>query len=137
MASSTGTNGSITVTGTGGAGSVTVGRYSANPVGAPSFSTGGSFFDASVASGSAFTSATLQDCDLGGGTTLQWWNTAANGGAGAWEAVTPLTGPTTTTPPCVTATFGTTSSPTLTQLTGTVFVAEVPSSTSAPVSSSH
>jgi len=133
VATSTGTNGSITVTGTGGAGSVTVGRYSANPVGAPSFSTGGSFFDASVASGSAFTSATLQDCDLGGGTTLQWWNPAANGGAGAWQAVTPLTGPTDTTPPCVTATFGTTSSPSLAQLTGTVFVAELPSTTSAPV----
>jgi hypothetical protein len=134
VATSTGPNGSITVTGTGGAGSVTVGRYSANPVGATSFSTGGSFFDASMASGSAFTSATLQDCDLGGGTTLQWFNSAANGGVGAWQAVTPLTGPTDTTPPCVTATFGPTSSPTLAQFSATVFVAEVPTiTTSAPV----
>ncbi len=126
VASSTGTNGSVTITGTGGAGSVTVGRYSANPVGTPTFTTGGSYFDASVESGSAFTSVTLQDCDLGGGTSLQWWNPAANSGAGAWQAVVPLTGPTATTPPCVTATFGATSSPTLAQLTGTVFVAETP-----------
>jgi hypothetical protein len=126
VVSSTSTNGSITITGTGGAGSVTVGRYAANPVGTPTFTTGGSYFDASVATGSAFTSATLQDCDLGGGTSLQWWNPAANSGAGAWQAVVPLTGPTATTPPCVTATFGATSSPTLAQLAGTVFVAETP-----------
>jgi hypothetical protein len=126
VASSSSTNGTITLTGTGGAGAVTVGRYSANPVGAPSFTSGGSYFDASVESGSAFTSATLQDCDLGGGTSLQWWNPAANAGQGGWQAVTPITGPTSTTPPCVTATFSSTSSPTLAQLTGTVFVAEVP-----------
>ena len=89
VATSTDTNGSITVTGSGGAGSVRVGQYGSNPVGTPSFSTGGTFFDAAVGSGSAFTSVTLQDCDLGGGTSLQWWNPVANSGAGAWQPVTP------------------------------------------------
>jgi hypothetical protein len=129
VATSTDTNGSITVTGSGGAGSVRVGQYGSNPVGTPSFSTGGTFFDAAVGSGSAFTSVTLQDCDLGGGTSLQWWNPVANSGAGAWQPVTPTTGPTNTSPPCVTATLSSTSSPTLAQLSGTVFVAEVPTVT--------
>ncbi len=129
VATSTDTNGSITVTGSGGAGSVRVGRYGSNPVGTPSFSTGATFFDAAVGSGSAFTSVTLQDCDLGGGTSLQWWNPVVNSGAGAWQPVTPTTGPTNTSPPCVTATLSSTTSPTLAQLSGTVFVAEVPTVT--------
>jgi hypothetical protein len=57
---------------------------------------------------------TITDCNLNGGKSLQWWN------GSAWAAVSPQSytpGP----PACVTATLGTGSSPTIAQLTGTVF----------------
>ncbi len=51
-----------------GTGTVSVGQYSADPVGAPNFSSTGEYFDASTSIGNAFTSATVADCNLGGGT---------------------------------------------------------------------
>ncbi|MGO9872778.1 MAG: beta strand repeat-containing protein, partial [Acidimicrobiia bacterium] len=119
VATSTSPTGSITATGSG-VGGITVGRYPSNPAGTPTFSAAGSFFDVSVSSPNSFTAATIQDCDLLGGNSAQWWNPVANGGAGAWQAVTPETlsaGP----PACLTITVNATSSPTLAQLTGTVF----------------
>ncbi|MGO9873520.1 MAG: beta strand repeat-containing protein [Acidimicrobiia bacterium] len=119
VATSTTPTGSITATGTG-AGGITIGRYPTNPAGTPTFTAAGSFFDVSVSNPNTFTSATIQECDLLGGTSAQWWNPAANHSTGAWQLVTPETltaGP----PACLTITVNTTSSPTLAQLTGTVF----------------
>ncbi|MHB1709928.1 MAG: hypothetical protein ACYCV7_00795, partial [Acidimicrobiales bacterium] len=90
-------------------------------------------FDVALSSGNSFTSATITDCNLGGGTGLQWWNSQAAGGTGAWEPVSPSPIPAPppagsgSSPSCVSAILGSTSSPTLTQLTGTVFgVSSVP-----------
>ena len=120
-ATSTSLTGSITATGAG-VGAVTDGRYATDPVGAPSFNASGSYFDVGVSIPNAFTSVTIDDCDLNGGTTVQWWNPAANGGTGGWQPASAQTfsaGP----PPCVTLTVDATTSPSLAELTGTVFAA--------------
>jgi hypothetical protein len=116
---STATTGSVTATAQG-TGAITVGRYAADPVGAPSFSVGGRYFDVAISSPNTFTSLTINDCDLGGATSVMWWNPAANAGAGGYEAVSNevLTGP----PACIAITVNATSSPTLSQMEGTVFV---------------
>ena len=122
VATSSTPTGPITATGQG-AGGITVGRYGANPVGTPTFDSAGSFFDVKVSAPNAFSAVTITNCDLGGGTAIDWWNPAANAGHGAWQrasnqAYTP--GP----PACVAVTIGSNTSPTITQLQGTVFAAE-------------
>ena len=102
-----------------GVGSLTVSQYGSNPAGQPAFLSSGEFFDVALASGSSFSSVTITDCNLNGGTSLQWWN------GNAWVAVSPQSyspGP----PACVTATLDTGSSPTIAQLTGTVFAVANP-----------
>jgi hypothetical protein len=96
-------------------GAVTVSQYGSDPVGSPSFSAPGEYFDVQVASGSSFASLTITDCNLNGGTGLEWWN------GGAWEPVSPAPTYTAGPPACVSATIDSTSSPSLSQLTGTVF----------------
>ena len=129
VATSTTATGSITATGAA-VGGITVGRYPSNPVGAPTFTAAGSFFDVKVSNPNSFTSVTIQDCDLLGGTSARWWNPAANSGIGAWQTVTPATlaaGP----PACLTISLNSTSSPTLAQLTGTVFATAINPPTAA------
>jgi hypothetical protein len=95
---------------------VTVSEYAIDPVASPSFSVPGGYFDVEVAAGSSFSSLTISDCNLNGATGLEWWN------GGAWEPVSPTSytaGP----PACVSATISWASSPSLSQLTGTVFAA--------------
>jgi hypothetical protein len=77
---------------------------------------------------------TIKDCALNGATSLWWFNPAANGGAGGWQVVAPAVytpagraGFFGTTPACLTVTVSATSSPTLAQLTGTVFDGALPS----------
>jgi uncharacterized protein (DUF2141 family) len=82
------TNDDTTASGSG-EGSLTVSQYSSDPVGSPSFSSAGEYFDVQVASGSSFSSLTITDCNLNGGTSLEWWNPQADAGAGAWEPVSP------------------------------------------------
>ena len=91
-------------------------QYQSDPVGAPSFGSPGEYFDVSLSPGSTFTSLTLTDCNLSGGTSLEWWNP----GMSAWEPVSNeifSPGP----PACVTATFTNSTIPNLAELTGTVF----------------
>jgi hypothetical protein len=114
------TNAGTTVSASG-FGSLTLSQYSSDPVGSPTFSSAGEYFDLQIASGSSFTSLTADDCNLNGGTGLQWWNPQAAGGAGAWEPVVPTSTYTAGPPACVSTTFDSASSPTLAQLTGTVF----------------
>ena len=129
-ATSTDTNGSATATSTddsgsvsaegSGAGGITVGRYGSDPVGAPSFNASGAYFDVKTTTPDTFTSVTIHVCDLAGGNTVEWWNPAGGGGAGAWQLVSNevfSAGP----PPCVTITIDGSSGPSLNQLTGTVF----------------
>ncbi len=108
------TNDATTVAASG-EGSATVSQYSSAPVGAPSFSSAGEYFDVEIAAGSSFTSLTITDCNLNGGTGLEWWN------GGAWVPVLPAPTYTAGPPACLSATLSSTSSPTLAQLTGTVF----------------
>lgn len=72
-----------------GVGALTVAQYGSDPVGAPTFSSAGEYFDVALSSGNSFTSATVDDCNLGGGTGLEWWNPQANAGAGALQPVLP------------------------------------------------
>lgn len=116
----TATNDGTTVTASG-EGSFTVGQYASDPVGPPTFASAGEYFDVQVASGSSFTALTITDCNLNGGGSLQWWDPQANAAAGAWEAVAPVPTYTAGPPPCVAVTLTGSTSPTLTELTGTVF----------------
>ncbi len=114
--------GGVTSSGTG-TGNVNILLYEANPVGPPSFSSAGVFFDVAVSQGSTFSSQVVQDCTLNGGNELLWWNPSADSGSGAWLPVVGDPGPTYSAgpPACISATLDANSSPTLAQLTGTVF----------------
>ena len=116
-------NDTVTVTAATGPGALTVSQYASNPEGPPSFSSTGEYFDVGVTPGSSFSSLTIKDCNLGGGTKLYWWNT----NTASWEGVSPVSGPTGT-PPCLSAT----STPAISELTGTIFAVGTPSS-SGPV----
>ena len=112
-------SGAVAATGQG-VGALTVGRYGANPVGAPTFRSAGSYFDVKTSTPDTFAVVTIRDCDLGGGTAIDWWNPAANAGKGGWQPASNQTytaGP----PACATVTVGPTTSPNLSQLHGTVF----------------
>ena len=111
-----------TVTATG-QGSVSVLLYPGDPVGPPSFSSSGVFFDVASSQGNSFASQIVQDCDLNGGDELVWWSPTADSGAGAWLPVIGDPGPTYSAgpPACLTATLDANSSPSISQLTGTVF----------------
>ncbi len=88
--------------------------YSSNPVKTPPPHSSGSYLDLRLSADSSFSSVVVKDCNLAGGTALDWWNGAS------WALVTPesyIPG----SPPCVEATLGSTSSPSLTELDGTVF----------------
>jgi uncharacterized repeat protein (TIGR01451 family) len=120
--SATITNGGITAT-CQGPGPIAVARYTSNPVGPASF-LATNFFDVKVGSASACTSVTIVDCDLAGANAIQWWNPAANGGGGGWQSVSNQTfngGP----PPCVTVVVNAGTSPSISQLSGTVFAGQV------------
>jgi len=122
--------------GSGGTGTLSVAQYSGDPIGTNSspntsaFSTaeGSGYFDVYVAPGSSFTSLTLEYSNTGG-TTLYWWDGTV------WALVSNQSyNPTTGT---ITVTVTTTSSPSIAQLTGTVFgVANGPSISSIAVTPS-
>jgi len=106
-----------------GVGTVNVLQYQSNPVGTPNYTSTGVYFDVAASAGNSFSSEVIQDCDLNGGSSLLWWNPAANAGAGGWQSVVGDPGPTYTAgpPACISATLDSTTSPSLSQLTGTVF----------------
>jgi len=111
--SATATASGITASGTG-VGTLVVARYSANPGGATGFSNNtGAYTDVYIAPGSAFTSLTIVNCALNGGNTAYWWN------GSLWQAASNqsfdgATG-------CATITVNASTSPSLSDLTGTPF----------------
>ena len=122
VATSTGPGGPITAT-CQGTGTITVGRYASDPVGPTPFMAA-SFFDVKVASPNGCTTVTIVDCDLAGASAIQWWNPSANGGAGGWQSVSNQTfipGP----PACITVVINASTSPSVNQLTGTVFAGQI------------
>ena len=124
-------DGPLTATASGGTGTVTAGQYASNPVGAPQFESSGKFIDVFLSTGNTFELLSFSDCELGGGTSLHWWNSQANNGKGEWEAVSDQKFEPGS-PPCITAIIkrsGTT--PTLEQLTGTVFGVALPAASTS------
>ena len=63
---------------------------------------------------------TVKDCNLNGGNSLQWWNPAASSGSGAWESVSPAPTYSSGPPICLSVTLTSSSSPSISELTGTV-----------------
>ncbi|HZU77054.1 MAG TPA: PxKF domain-containing protein, partial [Dehalococcoidia bacterium] len=114
----TGGSTGVTVTAQG-SGTISVATYGATgPLGWPPSSTNGAI-DVHLTSGSTFTSVTVVDCDLNGGNVVYWFN------GSTWTPVSPqtydATAPSGQCAPNVTMTLSATSSPSLSQLTGTVF----------------
>jgi len=96
-----------------GDGTVTIAQFTDNPGPRPSFRDTGSFFDVSVAPGSTLTALTIVNCDMSGGNLVEWSNGAS------WTPVSnqqidAATG-------CVTIRVGSSTSPSLGDLTGTFF----------------
>jgi hypothetical protein len=109
-----------------GAGAATLSRFAPghDPVGPTTFASTGRFLDVAVAPGSRITGATVSICGVGAARLLEWWDPAANSGAGAWEPLRPAAhiadnpvagGPS----PCLIASLSRSSSPSVSQL-GTV-----------------
>jgi uncharacterized repeat protein (TIGR01451 family) len=114
-----------TATAGGGQGTITLFGYPKDPVTAPAGFVPTCFFDVSLSAGNTFTSVVVNDCIPQSATTFVWFNPAANSGAGEWESVVGDPGPSESAgpPACVNVTLDGTTSPNLSQLTGTVFAA--------------
>ena len=108
-----------------GEGAVTFAQFTAPPaiVVPPLFTPATSYFDVRVSTGSSFATMTVKDCNLNGGNSLQWWDPTANSGSGGWIPVSNTTYLPGSQPPCISATLTSSTSPAISQLTGTVFVA--------------
>lgn len=117
----TASGGGISVSSTG-SGVVGTAVYGSNPAGALTFNSSGAYVDV-IAAGSGLTSLTITNCHLKGGTDVYWWNGMA------WARASNQTYNATT--KCVTITVNSTTSPSLSQLTGTVFAAGSPPTTTA------
>ena len=103
-------------------GAVIEALYVAPPPSTPPTTPATVYFDVRVSTGNSFSSLTINDCDLSGGNLLEWWNPFANYGSGGWELVTNTTYVPGTT---VCHTLTSSISPSVAQLTWTVFVATV------------
>jgi putative cell wall-binding protein len=102
-----------------GIGGITVAQYTADPVTKEPFTTSPSagYFDIEVSAGNSFTSVSVKVCSPDAGAGVDWYT------GSAWEPVVGDPGPTATsgTPPCVSFTLTSSSTPSISQLTGTVF----------------
>jgi hypothetical protein len=107
--------GSVTVSGSGGSGTVAVALYSANPGTTPSFAASSAYFDAYVAPGSTYSSVQITDCDLTAGSVALWYNAAT----ATWVQASSQSYNATT--HCTTITVSATTTPSLAQLGGTPF----------------
>jgi hypothetical protein len=126
---------SATATGGSAGNTITAGFYQNQPVNAPSFQ-GGSYLDVALSSPNSFTSVTMTFCSttVSSTNTFFWWDPSTQ----TFLVVNPqptYTPPVFTippTPPCLSDTFNATTTPSLTQLTGTVFGVAQPTAPSAP-----
>ncbi len=106
-----------------GAGTFAVAQYAGNPATVAPAGGGARYFDAAVSASNTFTRVIISECSVSSGDTMSWWDQAADGGAGAWQAVSPA--PTYTAGPPACLTFNAEPSgtvPTISDLYGTVFV---------------
>ncbi|MHB1920356.1 MAG: cell wall-binding repeat-containing protein, partial [Acidimicrobiales bacterium] len=102
-----------------GEGAVTVSQLTSAPKPPPSTLTVGSLIDVRVSSASSFSKLTEKVCGAKVGTAIRWYDTST----GTWETLKPTSGPTlsTGTPPCVSFSLSSSSSPAISQLAGTAF----------------
>lgn len=110
-----GTPGSISANGTG-TGVVGVAQYGSNPAGAPSFATNatsGTYFDVIVPAGSTLNGLAIRDCPVGGDKVAYWYN-GTSWVVASSQSYDPASG-------CITIDVNGATSPSLSQLTGTVF----------------
>jgi FG-GAP repeat len=114
------TEGPLTATASGSAGTLTVGQYGSDPAGAPSFMSSGEYIDVYLSSSNSFTRLEFTDCELNGGDSVYWWNPQANSGSGEWQGVSDETAPSGS-PPCITVAVTNATSPNLGQMTETIF----------------
>jgi len=96
-----------------GSGTLSVAQFSANPGGEPTFSSSNAYIDVNLASGSSITSLTIVDCYLNGGTRVYWWDGTQ------WQKASDQVYDSAA--GCVTITVNGSTSPSLSDLTGTVF----------------
>jgi hypothetical protein len=109
----TATANGITVTGVG-SGTLLAARYTANPGGAAGFpSAGSAFTDVHIVPGSVFSSLTIVNCGLNGGSQAYWWN-GSSWLAASNQSYDGSTG-------CITITVNAATSPSLNDLDGTPF----------------
>ncbi len=116
-------SGGDTLTGTGeGEGTLETGTYSKDPV--VQLGEGSSFFDVQTKPGSSFSSVTFKICGVAAGAKVDWYDPST----GKWAPVSDQTPPSGS-PLCITVTVNTSTTPSLSDLYGTIF-AVVGSSTS-------
>lgn len=121
------TDGPLSATASGGAGTVTVGQYAANPAGFLSFTSSGEFIDVNLSPGNNFTNLTFEDCELNGGVSLKWWNPhgynpTTMSDTGEWETVKRQSYDATS--KCVAVEIEASGTePTLEEMSGTIFAA--------------
>jgi GH25 family lysozyme M1 (1,4-beta-N-acetylmuramidase) len=121
------TDAGTTATASEGEGTINVDQYSSDPDGPLPNSTA-EYFDVSLTGvSSTFNSVTIVDCNLNGGDALWWWN------GSAWVEVSPQSA---SPPGCITADLSSTSTPTVSELTGTVFAVAAPTPVTVSVSGS-
>jgi putative cell wall-binding protein len=109
-------------TATGASGTITMVALPTTTAGSDIPSTGSStvptkVVDLSVSAAAAIDSIDLKVCGIGAATELRWWNTKAT--PPAWQKVTPVT----SAGDCLIAVITNSSSPSISELTGTVFAA--------------
>jgi hypothetical protein len=124
-------NAGVTASGSGD-GVLTESQFGSDPVASPPFCgastaqgtcSSGEYFDVETAAGSSFATVTISDCNLGGGDSLDWWNGSDWVPVEVDTTLTPPSGPSYSAgpPPCASAVLSTVSSPTVSQLGGTMF----------------
>ncbi len=128
----TDTAGTLTATALTGEGTVGAGQYAGVPASLSEQLTfrAGSYFDVFLSAGNSFEEVQFKDCELYGAKEVKWYNpTGLNPhtghDTGAWQTVSSETyepGP----PACVSVRINSGSSPSLSQMSGTVFSAAVP-----------
>ena len=114
-----------------GEGAVVISEYGSDPVPVPPASPSPVYFDIEVSPSNTFTSISVTDCNLNGGTSLQWWNPNATPTSGAWETVSNTTY-TAGSPPCISVTLTSSTSPSISQLSGTIFATASPALITSP-----
>ena len=107
--------------GTDGADSVSEAQYGPDPVG--TLQNGNNFFDVALSDNNTFSGVVVQDCNgVTPSSSLNWWDPSANSGSGGWEPVVGNPGPSyeAGSPSCLSVTLDSSTSPTPSELTGTV-----------------